>query len=248
MRLISTLLIFTVCLGFWSSLIPRSLGVPVLDVLLATPFVGWFMTIIFCNGFVHAINMADGANGLMSGIFAIVFTIFYLETDMLVFAVLMTSCGLFAIFNIISGRLFPVMQEPRTGSVLVISDSIFLVKTFFSTFLAVLFAYPRIDILITVIRRRLKGRSILLPDNDHLHNRIHYHFQRWVSSKTLANSMTGILIAFFSSGLALVGFFRSVATNKQSVGLDFLAQCAVSLAFWCGLIVRRVSMLLINRI
>jgi len=38
-RLLSTVVIFSLCLGLWSSLIPRSLGVPVLDTLLAMPFV-----------------------------------------------------------------------------------------------------------------------------------------------------------------------------------------------------------------
>ena len=53
-RLISTILIFFACLGLWPSLIPRSLGVPVLDTLLAAPFIGWALTIVFCIGFVNA--------------------------------------------------------------------------------------------------------------------------------------------------------------------------------------------------
>ena len=64
-RLLSTVVIFSVCLGLWSSLIPRGLGVPILDTLLAAPYIGWFLTIVFCIGFVNAVNMADGANGLM---------------------------------------------------------------------------------------------------------------------------------------------------------------------------------------
>ncbi len=57
-------------------------------------------------GFIHAANMADGANGLMPGILAIAFSLFFAETGSLVYAALMISCGLFAIFNVISGRIF----------------------------------------------------------------------------------------------------------------------------------------------
>ena len=232
-RLLSTILIFFVCLGLWSSLIPRSLGVPILDMLLAAPFIGWFLTVVFCIGFVNAINMADGANGLMPGTLTLAFIVFYLETDLLAFAVLMTSCGLFAIFNVISGRLFlGDAGAYGLGSVLVISGLYLYSESIFSAaFLAVLFAYPCIDILVTVTRRRIKGRSILLPDNDHLHNRLHFHCQRWFRSKTLANSMTGVLIVFCSSGLALLGFTQdwwSVTSNQWA--WVFLAQCAMYLA------------------
>ena len=231
-RLLSTVVIFSLCLGLWPSLIPRSLGVPVLDTLLAMPFVGWAITVVFCIGFVNAINMADGANGLMPGTLTLAFVAFYLETGLLSYAVLMTSCGLFAIFNVISGRLFlGDAGAYGLGSVLVISGLYLYSEGIFSAaFLAVLFAYPCIDILVTVTRRRIKGRSILLPDNDHLHNRLHFHCQRWFRSKTLANSMTGVLIVSCSSGLALLGFTQDwwSPTSNQWAWV-FLVQCSMYL-------------------
>ena len=232
-RLLSTVVIFSVCLGLWSSLIPRGLGVPILDTLLAAPYIGWFLTIVFCIGFVNAVNMADGANGLMPGTLTLAFIVFYMETGLVVYAVLMTSCGLFTIFNVISGRLFlGDAGAYGLGSVLVISGLFLFGEGVFSaSFLAVLFAYPCIDILVTVTRRRLEGRSIFLPDNDHLHNRVHFHCQNWFRSKTLANSMTGVLIVSLSSGLALLGYTQawwSVTSNQWA--WVFLAQCAMYVA------------------
>ena len=231
-RLLSTVVIFSLCLGLWPSLIPRSLGVHVLDTLLVMPFVGWAITVVFCIGFVNAINMADGANGLMPGTLTLAFVAFYLETGLLSYAVLMTSCGLFAIFNVISGRLFlGDAGAYGLGSVLVISGLYLYSEGIFSAaFLAVLFAYPCIDILVTVMRRRIKGRSILLPDNDHLHNRVHFHCQRWFRSKTLANSMTGVLIVSCSSGLAVLGFTQDwwSPTSNQWAWV-FLVQCSMYL-------------------
>jgi UDP-N-acetylmuramyl pentapeptide phosphotransferase/UDP-N-acetylglucosamine-1-phosphate transferase len=231
-RLLSTIVIFSVCLGLWPSLIPRSLGLPVLDMLLAAPFIGWAVTVVFCIGFVNAINMADGANGLMPGTLTLAFIVFYMETGLLAYAVLMTSCGLFTIFNVISGRLFlGDAGAYGLGSILLISGLyLFSEEVFSAAFLAVLFAYPCIDILASVLRRRLKRRSILLPDNDHLHNRVHFHCQNWFRSKTLANSMTGVLIVSFSSGLAFLGYTQAwwSATSNQWAWI-FLAQCAMYL-------------------
>ena len=236
-RLLSTVVIFSFCLALWSSLIPASLGIPFLDVLLAVPPVGWFLAVVFCVGFVNAINMADGANGLMPGILTVAFLVFYLETELLVYAVLLTSCGLFSIFNVISGRLFlGDAGAYGLGSVLVMSGLfLFSEKIFSAAFLAVLFAYPCIDILVTVLRRCMQGRSILLPDNDHLHNRVHFHFQNWFHSKTVANSMTGVLIVAFSSGVALLGFIQQwwSVTSNQWVWI-FFAQLFIYLVSFFG--------------
>jgi hypothetical protein len=69
-----------------------------------------------------------------------------------------------------------------------------------------LFAYPCIDFVVTLIRRYKAESSIFLPDKDHLHNRIYYHFQWWLPSKALANSMTGVLVVASSSRIALAGY------------------------------------------
>ncbi len=226
-RLLSTAFIFSLCLGLWPSLIPKSLGIFALDILLQVSVIGWFLAVVFCVGFINSINMADGANGLIPGMLTVAFIVFYLETEFLVFAILMVSCGLFSLFNIISGRLFlGDAGAYGLGSVLVLSGLYMFTENIFSaSFLSVLFAYPCIDILVTVARRRIGGTSILLPDNNHLHNRLHFHCQRWFRSETLANSITGILIVSCSSGLALFGFINEWWPNTSNQwAWIFLAQ------------------------
>ena len=68
--------------------------------------IGWIITLVFCVGFVNAVNMADGANGLIPGIVTVSLTIFYMEVGSATYAIFLTTCGLFTIFNVISGRLF----------------------------------------------------------------------------------------------------------------------------------------------
>ena len=209
-RLLAELVIFAIAIAFWPLLIPIDFGLPGLDALMAVPVIGWFLTVVFCVGFINAVNMSDGANGLMPGIMTIAYSLFYLNTGEFVYAAMMTACGLFTLFNVISGRLFlGDTGAYGLGASLAISALyLFSQDVFSAAFLACLFAYPCIDFVVTLIRRYRAGRSIFLPDNDHLHNRIHYHFQQWLPSKTLANSMTGVLVVASSSGLALVGYLN----------------------------------------
>lgn len=232
MRLVIISLIFGACLALIPILIPQKIGIAGIDFLLDKAIIGWIITLVFCVGFVNAVNMADGANGLIPGIITIALTIFYMEVGSFTYAIFMTACGLFTLFNVISGRLFLGDAGAYGLGSMVVLNGLFLYSTgvFSAAFLAVLFAYPCIDIIVTVARRRIAGRSIFLPDNDHLHNRVYFHCQGWFRSKTLANSITGALIVSCSSGLALLGYTEawwSVTSNEWA--WVFLAQCGLYL-------------------
>ena len=229
-RLYVTFVIFAFVIGCCPFLIPIDSKIPILDLLLALPIIGWMLTITFCVGFINATNMADGANGLMPGIITISFGIFFLETEQVIYGVLMTSSALFTIFNVISGRVFlGDMGAYGLGASLVLCGLyLFSERIFSAMFLAVLFAYPCIELVASLLRRRWQSRPLFSPDNDHLHNRIHHHCKQWFSSKTITNSVTGILIVSFSSGLALLGYvsqFWEVTDNRW--GWIFIGQCSL---------------------
>ena len=229
-RLWVELIIFALLISYRPELIPLDLGVWGLDALMAVPVMGWLLTVIFCVGFINAVNMADGANGLMPGILAIAFSLFFAETGSLVYAALMISCGLFAIFNVISGRIFlGDAGSYGLGAALVLSGLFLFSEGVFSApFLAVLLAYPCIDFVSAIVRRRWAGRAIFLPDNDHLHNRIHFHFQKRCRSATLANSLTGGVIVASSAGIAMLGnFLNWLPVTAQLWTLVFILQCIV---------------------
>ena len=236
-RLISKALIFLIVLGLWPDLVPKEIGIPGIDFLLSYSVIGLIVTIIFCVGFLNAANMADGANGLMSGVFFIAFLIFYLEYGGLGFVTLMSSCGLFLIFNVISGRLFlGDAGAYGLGAGVVLAGLFFNTQGIFSaSFLAVLLAYPCIEIVVSMARRWVAGRSMFLPDNDHLHNRIHFHFKKLFKSQNLANSLTGVLIASASSGVALAGYLGSWWPAAGSGWLVvFAAQCMLYTVVFIG--------------
>ena len=244
-RLYALMVIFSLLLAFRPIVIPQGLGVWGLDILLAIPFMGWLLTVIFCVGFINAVNMADGANGLMPGILTISFGLFYTETGSLAFAALMTSCGLFTIFNVISGRLF--LGDTGSygfGAAIVLSSLILFRQGIFSApFLAVLLAYPCIDFLMALVRRSWQGRSLFLPDNDHLHNKIHFHFQKRCRSATVANSLTGGVIVASSAGVAMMGsLFSWLSVTSELWALVFALQCiAYALAYYLTGLGRPIS-------
>lgn len=244
-RLKIKLIVCGLVVAIWPVLIPSDLGIPILDIMLSLPLLGWTMTVFFCVGFINAINMADGANGLVSGILTISFSIFFVETGNLLYAALMTSCSLFTMFNVISGRLF--LGDTGTyglGAALAVSGLFLHSQGVFSAaFLAVLFAYPCIDLLVSLFRRFWQGRSIFLPDNDHLHNRINFHCQKWFKSKVFANSITGVGVSLMFSGPALIGYLAqwSSATSDEWIWI-FVVQCMVYLSiFWLSGVSRPAS-------
>lgn len=237
-RLLSKVVIFALVLWLWPELVPANLNIAVLDLLLSYPPVAWFLTIIFCVGFLNASNMADGANGLMPTVFFICFLIFSLESDLLVYSILTTTTGIFVLFNVISGRMFlGDAGSYGLGAVVAIAGLEFYSgNTFSASFLAVLLAYPCIEILVSMLRRGLSGRSVLLPDNDHFHNRLHSHLARRLQSQTMANSLTGLIIAAGSSGFALAGYLAGWSLVLDALWLKvFAVQCLLyAAAFYCA--------------
>ena len=229
-RLCIELVIFAVLLAFRPELIPVELGIWGLDTLMALPIMGWLLTVVFCVGFINAVNMSDGANGLIPGICTISFGLFYAETGAFIYACLMTSCGLFTLFNMISGRLFlGDAGSYGLGAALGLSGLFLYCQDILSApFLAVLLAYPCIDFMVTMVRRASKGRSIFLPDNGHLHNSIYFYFQKRFPSTTLPNSLTGGTIVMASSGVALVGSLSGkLPATSQLWIIVFATQCLV---------------------
>ena len=105
-RLAAKTSIFTLVLWLSPTLVPSAIGVPVIDSLLAVPSIAFVLCVVFCVGFLNAVNMADGANGLVSSIVVMANIIFYQELGGLGFLTVLTCTSVFLIFNVISGRLF----------------------------------------------------------------------------------------------------------------------------------------------
>ena len=232
LRLAMLGLFFGLTFVIWPEVIPNKTGFAVIDILMSQPLIGWIITVIFCVGFINAINMADGANGLVPGIVFIAAVIYDAIIGALVWEVLSIVTGVFLLFNVISGRLFlGDAGAYGLGAVLVLGGFYAVNAGYISIeFAAVMMCYPCLEVIISMIRRKIAGRSMFKPDNYHLHNYIHERLRVNTRSRVAANSLTGLLIASGSTGAAFIGFHWELLSPTDSEwGWVFFAQVVVYL-------------------
>jgi UDP-N-acetylmuramyl pentapeptide phosphotransferase/UDP-N-acetylglucosamine-1-phosphate transferase len=231
-RLIILVSIFALVFVVWPEIIPNNLGYSPLDRLMSHPLLGWLLSVIFCAGFINAINMADGANGLVPGIVFLSCLIFHSVIGTFVWEVLLIVSGVFLMFNVASGRLFlGDAGSYGLGAILVLGGFYAVNTSWVSVgFAAVMMSYPCIELLVSILRRGLTGRSIFKPDNFHLHNYIYQRLKAKSQSKVLVNSATGLIIASGSAGVAYLGIYMNwLSPIDDAWGWVFAVQCVVYL-------------------
>ena len=236
LRLIMLVMFFGVTFLVWPEIIPNELGYQLLDSMMSQPIIGWAVAVIFCVGFINAINMADGANGLVPGIVFIASVIFNSLIGALVWEILSIVTGVFLLFNVISGRLFlGDAGAYGLGSILVLGG-FYAVNTgrISVEFAAVMMCYPCVEVVMSMIRRRVAGRSMFKPDNYHLHNYIHAHLKTKTRSRVAANSLTGLMVALSSTGVAFFGLnWDLIDATSSDWGWVFVGQVMVYLlSYW----------------
>ena len=204
-------ILFGFILWQWPALVPSSIGAPILDSLLSIPALAFLLCLVFCVGFLNAINMADGANGLVPSILLAAYIILYQEYGGVGLLSAVTILSAFWIFNVVSGRLFlgDAGAYAFGASLLVSSLTSYANGIMSLSFLAALLCYPCLDFLFSILRRLVNGRSVMKPDNDHLHNRIHFQYRKFIKSKNIANSAAGLTVAGASSGVVLWGYLAA---------------------------------------
>jgi UDP-N-acetylmuramyl pentapeptide phosphotransferase/UDP-N-acetylglucosamine-1-phosphate transferase len=138
--------------------------------------------------------------------------------------------GVFLLFNVISGRLFlGDAGAYGLGAILVLAG-FYSVNTgrIGVEFAAVMMCYPCLEVIASMVRRKIAGRSMFKPDNHHLHNYIYERLKVNTKSRVAANSLTGLIIASASTGVAFVGYFYNWLSPTDSAwGWVFCAQVIV---------------------
>lgn len=220
-RLATKSLLLLIVFIFSPGLVPSSIGLWGIDWLLGFWWVALLVTLFFSVGFINAVNTVDGANGLVSGIFAITCFIFLSETNNIAHQSGFYGASLFLLFNVISGRLFlGDSGSYGIGAAMLLMGLESLTMGVVSLpFLAALYFYPCADFSVSLLRRWYSGASLTAPDSDHLHNRINTFFKGFFRSKTMANSATGLSIALGSSGLVLLIYLADYISLTSNLWL-----------------------------
>ena len=183
-------------------------------------------------GFINAANMADGANGLLGTIALAFFVCCWLLTSDTLFFTLCLGLAGFLLINILTGRIILGDFGSYGLAALIIFESFELYDSGYVSlfFLISLLSYPCLEILRIFWVRIRNGRSPFIADNQHSHNLLNTALLKMVSSKTIANSLTGLAIAALSAGPALTLFYFQEQTNEILCSLILLGQAGCFLA------------------
>ena len=232
LRLVAKFLVMAALFGLAPKFIPSSVGISVIDSLIALPFLDWALVTVFAVGFINALNMADGANGLVPGIAVASLGVFLMEYGRPMDGALLFAFTIFFIFNVISGWYFlGDAGSYGLGAILLGYGLLGVAEGDFSAgFMAALYCYPCIDFLVSVIRRWRAGRSPFSADNGHLHNRLHQFIKLTVNSPVMANSFTGLIISGSTSGVVLIAYLMDLLPSESDLWyLFFVAEICLYL-------------------
>ncbi|MDD2714794.1 MAG: MraY family glycosyltransferase [Candidatus Wallbacteria bacterium] len=179
-----------------------------LPVLIAIPF-----TVFAISGFINAFNMIDGLNGLSSGVALISFgSLFYLSSlthetlFQTMLAIIAGATLSFFLINFFLGSIFIGDGGTYSLGFLIVTFSIFFgfYHPEISSWCYILInIYPVYEILLTIFRRRAKGRKPFLPDKVHFHHLLLKHF------KNQKQTTACILFWEFSFALFACTFYYS---------------------------------------
>lgn len=238
LRFVLMLAIAAVALSLASELALAPVGILLVDWLVATPVTAVIFTTICIAFLPNAFNTADGANGLVSGITLLALTgLIEVAPPSLApyLSACVVGCLIFLVFNIISGRFFlgdggAYFLGTFCGVALILIANQSEVSTWW---LLSLIFYPAADLLFSMIRRGLAGGSVVKADNLHLHNLLFALINGKIRSAYWSNTMTGVGIALFFSGVPLMLQKLELLSLNSSLWLwVVLAQWAVYGLAW----------------
>lgn len=179
---------------------------------------GWLFTLLVLLGFLNAVNMADGKNGLVIGLTIVWAAIIVASGPVGLVPVLIPLIALFGVlllFNL-SGRLFL-----GDGGTYGLSALIGLAATYSYNFqaglmnadqLVLLFLIPITDMMRLIAQRRLAGVSPMSADRNHLHHHL-YQAIGWPGGLAVYLAMVAIpnIVATLRPGYAQALILASLA-------------------------------------
>jgi UDP-GlcNAc:undecaprenyl-phosphate GlcNAc-1-phosphate transferase len=181
-RLLSLFLLTAIALVIAPQLLPARLISGVLPSLPLAPWAAYGLITIATPGFVSSVNMADGQNGIVMGMFVIWSTCLMIVTggfEQDLSRVLLVASALAFFFNI-SGKVF--LGDGGTygvsfilGLLAICAHNAWGVS---AATIAVWFFIPVADCVRLIISRAMNGRAPSDGDRNHFHHRLEAHVGR----------------------------------------------------------------------
>ena len=178
-----------------------------------------FCVLVLING----ANFIDGVNTLASGYFLLVITFLYqlmptTNNELISFEFLeviifvLTVITVFNFFDYIYlGDSGAYILGTLTGmlSILIVNEN----NSLSPYFIALILWYPAYETLFSIIRKLVQKKSIMKPDNNHLHQLIYLFLCKKINKKNFCNSLTGISINMYNFIIIYIGFLYSYNTK-----------------------------------
>ena len=185
-----------------------------------TPLVSFLMTQIWMLVIINMFNIIDGIDGLAVGIScltSIILFIVSLSVSPLIISYLLCSMigstGMFLKFNFHPAKIFLGDSGALLlGYLFAICSILGVLKSTISfSILLFVFAIPIMDLVLSIIRRGLKGKNIFYPDLEHIHHQL--------VRRGLSVRKTAIILYIVSGVFGLIGVFSALnSTPLKLIG------------------------------
>ncbi|GAA9639881.1 glycosyltransferase family 4 protein [Helicobacter pylori] len=195
-------------------------------------FIAFLFAIFMLVGISNAINIIDGFNGLASGICAItLLVIHYIDPSSLSCLLAYMVLG-FMVLNFPLGKIF--LGDGGAyflGLVCGISLLNLSLEQKISVFFGLnLMLYPVIEVLFSILRRKIKRQKATMPDNLHLHTLLFQFLQQ--RSLNYPNPLCAFILILCNLPFILISvFFRLNAYALIIIGLVFIACYLIGYAY-----------------
>jgi len=214
------------------SLLVVNSGNEIIDLLLSNQFLSYFITIFIILGFINASNLADGANGILSGIALAFFYLIYLESKILIFEQIYLILLIFFLYNLLISRIYLGDSGSYLFGFLISTISLYYYNSgmIAAGMLASLLSYPCIEIVFTILRRLNLKQNPMKPDNKHLHNILFNKFKTKLFKNKIenfANSFTGIFILAIFALPTLLYYYKTNSVLSIDYWYIFLLQIII---------------------
>lgn len=158
------------------------------------------------TAFVNAGNMADGANGLLSGICLAFFAFTFFEVSSQSLYAIIMALSIFIIFNVSTGKIFlgDFGSYGLSSGVAMTALVLYGTGEYTMWLLASIVSYPCIELVRVFAQRAARKVSPMQAGDDHLHNFLYRVCRQAGLGRVAANSLTGCTIAAVSAGVPSV--------------------------------------------
>lgn len=212
----------------------QNTNVELINSILSIKFLSFSLTILIIAGFINASNIADGANGILSGMSAISLLVFYLVSGEILYFIFFEILLIFFTYNIFIGKVYLGDAGSYFLGFLISTNALYLynMDSITAGLLACILSYPSLEVLMTITRRLIKIKNPFLPDNYHLHNLVHNILKKNQFLIISSNSLTGIIILCLFSLPGLIFYLLFQFNFNNFYWLIFITQFIIYLIIY----------------